>query len=259
MPATSGTEGAYETDADKIYRSRGYRVPRHYSEGDYTTSQLRERVELNRRQRYAEIIGDLPDITPDDPLADYDNIDPYADDPEMTLHYVESFFSNVNDSLYYIFPHARFVLWLRSCYTKSSEDKMLLYAILALGSIFSERPDRIVALKRNYRVARFAIQKNQHKLSLQLVQSHIVMSLLYFAGGYLIASWDSIGSAARAVSGLRYNMESGGVVVDQNHACDFGLHPQALMECRRRTFWVAFMLDVRYTLLGNKTEVKCVY
>jgi hypothetical protein len=122
---------------------------------------------------------------------------------------------------------------------------MLLYAILALGSIFSERPDKIGALRQNYRIARFSIQKNQYTLSLQLVQSHIVMSLLYYATGSLFGSWDSIGAATRAVSGLRYNMESGGVVVDQNHACEFGLHPQALMECRRRTFWVAFILDVR--------------
>lgn len=248
-----GTEGAYETDADRVYRAHGFRPPRHYSEGD-STAQSPEKFEFYRRQEHSEIIGDFPDITPDDPLAGYYNIDPFDSDPEMTLHYVESFFSSVNDSLYHIFPHARFILWLRSCHTKSPEDKMLLYAIMALGCIFSERPDRIGALRRNYRIARFAIQKNQHALSLQLAQSHIVMSLLYYATGSLLGSWDSVGAAGRAVSGLRYNMESGGVVVDQSYACDFGLHPQALMECRRRTFWVAFILDVRDIFADNDAE-----
>lgn len=242
MPTPSGPEGVYETDADRVYRSRGYRIPRHYSEGD-STAQLPRKFELHRRQQYSEIIGDLPDITPDDPLAGRYTIDPYENDPELTLHYVESFFTNVNDSLYHIFPHGRFILWLRSCHTKSTEDKMLLYAMLALGSFFSERPDRLGTLRQNFRIARFAIQKCQHNLSLQLAQSHTIMSLLYYAAGSPFRSWDSAGAAARAVSGLRYNMESGGVVVEQNYACDFGLHPQALMECRRRTFWVAFILD----------------
>ncbi|KAJ5099690.1 hypothetical protein N7532_006691 [Penicillium argentinense] len=240
MLTPSVNDGTYETDADRAYRARF----RHYSEGDLAARQA-EQIESYRRQQYSEILADLQDMNPSDPLASSWNIDPYESHPEMTLHYVESFFSNVNDNLYHIFPHTRFILWLRSCHTKSAEDKMLLYAMIALGAIFSERPDRIAALRQNYQIARFAIQRRQHVLSLQLAQSHLIMSLLYYAAGSLVGSWDSVGAAGRAVSGLRYNMESGGVVIDPNHACDFGLHPQALMECRRRTFWVAFTLDVR--------------
>lgn len=242
----SRTEGTNETmaDADRARRTRMYRNARPFASGADLLARPPEHIETNRLPEYSAILGELWDINHDDPLAGSWNVDPYESDPEVAMHYVECFFSSVNDGLYHIFPHARFILWLKSCHTKSAEDKMLLYSMMALGSIFSDRPDRVVALRRYSRIARFAIQKSQHTLSLQLAQSHLIMSLWYYATGSSVGSWDSIGAAGRAISGLRYNMESGGIIVDQNQVCHYGLHPQALMECRRRTFWVSFILDV---------------
>ncbi|KAJ5381391.1 uncharacterized protein N7496_003819 [Penicillium cataractarum] len=239
----SGMESAHDpmVDADRAYRQRAYRIPRPF--GDESLVRQVEYTEANRLPEYSEILGELRDTNSEDPLVGSWNVDPFDHDPEMTLHYVETYFSNVNDGLYHIFPHARFILWLKSCDTKSPEDKMMLYSMMALGSIFSDRPDRVTALRRYSRIARFAIQRSQHNLSLQLAQSHLMMSLLYYAAGLLAGSWDSIGAAGRAVCGLRFNIESGGVIVSQNQACEYGLHPQALIECRRRTFWVAFILD----------------
>jgi hypothetical protein len=246
MLTPAGTEGTYQTmaEADRAYRSRMYRIPHPFT-GDDSVARAPTHIEANRLPEYSEILGELRDINSDDPLAGSWNIDPFQNDPESTMHYIESYFSNVNDGLYYIFPRARFIQWLKTSHTKSAEDKMLLYSMMALGSIFSDRPGKVVALRRYSRTARFAVQKSQHTLSLQLAQSHLIWSLWYYATGSLVGCWDSIGAAGRAVSGLRYNMESGGVVVDHSSVCDFGLHPQALIECRRRTFWVAFVLDVR--------------
>ncbi|KAI2793953.1 hypothetical protein POX_a00541 [Penicillium oxalicum] len=228
-------------DAERAYRQRAYRIPRPFEED----SHIRHTTypETNRLPEYQEILGEMRDTGPDDPLLASWNVDPFDHDPEMTLHYVDTFFTYVNDGLYHIFPHARFILWLKSCNTKSQEDKMVLYSMMALGSIFSDRPDKVSALRRYSRIARFAIQRSQHNLCLQLVQSHLLMGLLYYAAGSLVAAWDAVGSAGRAVSGLRFNIESGGVIVGQNQPCEYGLHPQALIECRRRTFWVAFILD----------------
>ncbi|KAJ5947629.1 hypothetical protein N7466_000644 [Penicillium verhagenii] len=239
----SVSESTYDTmtDAERAYRSQGYRGPRSHVVGDHPITRAPEHTETLRPE-HSNIFGDLRDINIDDPLTSSWNVDPYQSDPEMTMHYVESYFTSVNE-LYHIFPHTRFILWLKSCHTKSAEDNMLLYSMMALGSIFSDRSERIMALRRYSRIARFAIQKSQHVLSLQLTQSHLIMSLLYYATGSSVGSWDSIGAAGRAASGMRYNVESGGVVVDQNQVCDYGLHPQALMECRRRTYWVAYILD----------------
>lgn len=247
-PLVTPTEASSETmaDADRALRARMYKIPHPFVSGADPLARQPEHIETNRLPEYAEILGELQAINTEDPLAASWQVDPYECDPEMVMHYVECFFSNVNDCLYHIFPHARFILWTKSCRTKSAEDKMLLYSMMAMGSLFSDRPERVVALRRYSRIACFAIQKSQHTLSLQLAQSHLIMGLWYYATGSLVGCWDSIGAAGRVVSGLRYNMESGGVIVDQSQACEYGLHPQALMECRRRTFWVSFVLDVRF-------------
>jgi len=246
MLTPSGQESTYETmaDADRALRSRSYRFPPPFSGADDTLGRASAHIENSRSPEYSEILGELKDNSSDDPLMTSWYLDPYESDPDTTMHYTECYFLHVNNGLYHMFPHGRFPLWLKSYPTKSAEDKMLLYSMMALGSVFSNRTDKMGAMKQYARIARFAINKSQHNLSLQLAQSHIIMSLWYYATGSLAGSWDSIGAAGRAVFGLRYNVESGGVV-NQSQISDYGLHPQALIECRRRTFWIAFVLDVR--------------
>lgn len=247
MLTPSAQDATYETmaEADKALRSRSYRFPPSLPGADDTLGRPSAHIESTRSPEYSDILGELKDNNSDDPLAASWHLDPYESDPETAVHYTECYFLHMNDGLYHMFPHGRFSSWLKSYPTKSADDKMLLYSMMALGSVFSDRPDKMAAMRRYSRIARFAINRSQHTLSLQLAQSHIIMSLWYYATGSLVGSWDSIGAAGRAVFGLRYNVESGGVVVDQSQICDYGLHPQALIECRRRTFWIAFVLDVR--------------
>ncbi|KAL4918477.1 hypothetical protein BDW62DRAFT_65563 [Aspergillus aurantiobrunneus] len=192
---------------------------------------------------YAEILTEIKDLDAHDPLTNDWKTDPHAVDQESTIHFTETYFTYVNDRLYYMLPRRRFLLWLKSCHTKSLDDKMLVYSIMALGCVFSDRPDRMTAMKRYSRTARYALEHSQHSLTLQLAQSRIIMSLWYYAIGALVKSWDAAGAAVRAVCGLRYNVEFGGVIVEQSQSCEYGLHPQALIECRRRTFWIAFLTD----------------
>ncbi|KAJ5512234.1 hypothetical protein N7463_001786 [Penicillium fimorum] len=245
MLTPAGQEAPYETmaEADRGLRSLSYRFPSSLSSADDTLARSSAHIESTRTPEYSDILGELKDNNSDDPLAAAWHLDPYESDPEAAIHYTECYFLHVNDGLYHMFPHGRFGLWLKTEPAKSADDKMLLYSMMALGSVFSDRLDKMAAMKRYSRIARFAINRSQHTLSLQLAQSHMIMSLWYYATGSLVGSWDSIGAAGRAVFGLRYNVESGGVIVDQSQKCDYGLHPQALIECRRRTFWIAFVLD----------------
>lgn len=201
-------------------------------------------IEPYASTEYAELLMEVKDVDPGDPLTSDWNKDPYETDAELTTHYIESYFTHVNDALYYMFPRGRFILWLRSCRTKSLADKMLLYSMMTLGSVFSDRPDKVMTLKRISRTARYAMEHSQHNFTLQLAQSRIIMSLWYYAIGALVKAWDSIGAAVRTVCGLRYNIESGGVTASETQVCEYGLHPQALIECRRRTFWIAFLIEV---------------
>ncbi|KAF9885431.1 hypothetical protein FE257_012953 [Aspergillus nanangensis] len=241
MLTPSAMDGTQESLGEPEYPYR----PRLYGLGRVSggAEDLTRRPGTNLSPDYSEILIEMKDLDPQDPVASDWNMDPYEADSELAIHYVESYFTYVNDRLYYLFPRRRFLLWLKSCHTKSLDDKMLLYTMMTLGSVFSDRPDRFIALKRYSRTARYAVGHSQYKLSLQLAQSRIILSLWYYAIGAHVRSWDEVGAAVRTVTGLRYNVESGGVIVEQPQACEYGLHPQALIECRRRTFWVAFLLD----------------
>lgn len=138
------------------------------------------------------------------------------------MYYAERYFFNVDDSLYRIFSHARFILWMKSCCTKSAGNKMLPYYMLAFGSLLSDRRDGVIGLRRYSRIARFAIQRSHHALSLQLAQSHLIMGLWSYATDSGVGSWESIGAAGRVLPGLRYNMGSAVAIVDQDKACDMG-------------------------------------
>ncbi|KAL4790300.1 hypothetical protein BDV19DRAFT_402229 [Aspergillus venezuelensis] len=192
---------------------------------------------------YAEMLTEIQDLDSHDLLAADWRADPYMIDFESTIHFIESYLTYVNDRLYYMFPRKRFLLWLKSCHTKSVDDHMLLYSMMTMGAIFSDRPDRMTAMKRYSRIARYAIERSQNTLTLQLAQTRIILSLWYYAVGALVKSWDAAGAAVRTVCGLRYNVEMGGVIVEQSQPCEYGLHPQALIECRRRTFWTVFLMD----------------
>lgn len=231
-----------ETDPDQLYRAKKRRLSRASAGGDEF---FKRTMNTQTPSDYTTILMDVNNPDLDDPLAIEWSTDPYEVDPEATSHYIETYLTYVNDNLYPIFPRRRFLLWLKSGTTRSLDDKMLLYCMLAMGCIFSDRPDKIVAMKRYSRTARYAVEHNRNPLTLQMAQSRIIMSLWYYAIGALLRSWDSVGAAVRTVCGLRYNIEPG-VVVEQSQICEYGLHPQALIECRRRTFWVAFLLDVSF-------------
>ncbi|KAL4742122.1 hypothetical protein BDV11DRAFT_37469 [Aspergillus similis] len=228
------------TDMDRQYAAR----PQHLSgERERMPRHSTSSAASSPSTDYAEILTEIKDLDTHDPLVTDWRTDPYAADPESATHFTETYFTYVNDRLYYLFPRRRFLLWLKSCPTKSLADNMLLYCIMALGSVFSDRPGKIAAMRRYSRIARYALEHSQHRLSLQLAQSRIIISLWYYAIGALVKSWDAAGAAVRTVCGLRYNVEMGGVIIEQSQPCEYGLHPQALIECRRRTFWIAFLTD----------------
>ncbi|KAL4929680.1 Zn(II)2Cys6 transcription factor [Aspergillus undulatus] len=197
---------------------------------------------------YAGLLTEIKDPDSHDSMANEWRADPYTTDSGSATHFIENYFTYVNDRLYYMFPRRRFLLWFKtshtnSSHTKSLDDHMLLYSMMALGSVFSDRPDRMAAMKRYSRTARYALEHSQRSLTIQLAQTRIILSLWYYAIGALAKSWEAAGAAVRTVCGLRYNVEMGGVIVEQSQPCEYGLHPQALIECRRRTFWSAFLTD----------------
>ncbi len=170
--------------------------------------------------------------------------DPYHVDPEITMHYMETYFNHINAATYRLFPRRLFLDWVRSETVKLPDDLMLIYTMLAMGSVFSSRAERKHEGSLFGKIARFAVERNHGNYSLQLIQSRLLLALYHFSIGDTHKAWDYGGMGFRVVSGLRLNLEDGITETRDDDVLDYGMNRHALEECRRRTFWVAYMMDV---------------
>ncbi|KAJ4506133.1 hypothetical protein HRR78_008363 [Exophiala dermatitidis] len=169
--------------------------------------------------------------------------DPYQLHRGLTLYYVGKYFAHVDSAAYCTLPKKKFTHWVENCTSKSLEDKMMLYAILALGTVFVRQPTSEVHRATFLRIVHDAVLKCGDRLSLQLVQTRLILASLALSQGEYNRAWDSCGAALRTAFGLGYNTEEGVRVVGNPQTFDLGLDATALVECRRRTFWAAYVMD----------------
>ncbi|PGH12420.1 hypothetical protein AJ80_06727 [Polytolypa hystricis UAMH7299] len=193
-----------------------------------------------------------------DPMSQAWAQDPFEADPKPILHYLEMYFIYVNGATYCMFPREPFTQWVKFFRNKSLDDKMLLYAVLAVGALFSGKGQQKTEAARLAKIAKHAVDKSQHRLNLQLAQSRMILSVYHFMIGASVEAWDLAGSAIRAVCGLGLNVESEiPASASTNQAQEQALQNEAVMECRRRTFWIAFLLDRQSTfLLDSPTSLR---
>ena len=173
------------------------------------------------------------------------DVDPYDDDPTTTVHYLDSYFENINTTCYCMFPRKPFMKWVTQCHEKSPTEKMLIYTMLAHGSVFSSNPEQMrkVHVTHFLEIARHAMGQTVGKFSLPLLQARVILALLEFSLGNASRAWDYCGSATRAASGMKFNMERGLRDISKDQYLEFGFDRATLIECRRRTFWSAYIMD----------------
>jgi hypothetical protein len=78
-----------------------------------------------------------------------------------------------------MFPERPFTAWVLSGADKSLDDLMLIYAILALGTVFFPQSEHKVLGAHYASISRYACT-NRH-LTLQLVQARMILALYYSA------------------------------------------------------------------------------
>lgn len=180
-------------------------------------------------------------------------VDPFAVEPEVTLQVLDHFFQDVNNATYGMFPRHHFMQWVRGCPEKSQNEKLLLYAMLAIGSIFAEDTHAAFGQQCAH-VAADALQHTQGRYSMAVVQGRLLLGLFHFAKEASEVGWDYIGAGVDAALYLQYNTEDGCSRNDTsaNARSEFGLSAEQLLECKRRTLWSAFMMD-RYC--GNRSTL----
>ncbi|EMC94122.1 hypothetical protein BAUCODRAFT_74686 [Baudoinia panamericana UAMH 10762] len=173
--------------------------------------------------------------------------DPFAVDREVSRHLIDSYFNHVNSGAYCLFPRKRFMDWLTHATDKCQRERTMLYAMLAMGSVFTD--DRFSGYgKRCAQVAKDAILATISTSDLPVIQARLVMALYYTGKGASGLARDFAGLAIRACSGSGQSLftEPAPDAMERLRArgrIEFWLTPEQLVECGRRTFWSCFLLD----------------
>jgi hypothetical protein len=117
--------------------------------------------------------------------------------------------------------------------------------MLAHGSIFSSNFAKVRNSDRKFfeKIARGAMGKSVGNFSLPMVQTRLILGLLHYALGNGFRAWDYCGMAVRAACGMKLNVEKGLQAIAEDERPDFGFDKGTLIECRRRTFWSAYLMD----------------
>ncbi|XMA09752.1 hypothetical protein WAI453_002543 [Rhynchosporium graminicola] len=166
---------------------------------------------------------------------------PFSTNPMLVTELITVFFKHVPETAYSMFPEGPFKAWILSVSEKSVEDLMLVYTVLALGTVFSQDSEHKAFGAQFAAVARFGCDNS--RFSIQLVQSRILLALYYFAINNPEDSWDFCGAALRAASGIKLNLEMEKTDDAYRKTFPYGLNRAGFAECRRRTFWSCYLMD----------------
>jgi len=168
--------------------------------------------------------------------------DPYTIDHEGTLRLLESFLASVNDSTYCLLPHTYFVYWVKTSPNKTPDERLVLYAILAVGSKFFEGP--LSGMGRQCAdIATEALRHRVGHMTMAVAQARLLLSVYYYACGIPGTASEYLGSAISTLTFLKFNTERGCLDFGEREQHDFRFDNAQLAECRRRTMWTAFLLE----------------
>lgn len=165
---------------------------------------------------------------------------PYDADPVLTKELVSVYFSNIASTAYSFLPETPFMEWLTGSTPKSSDDILLIYAILTVATIWSSNPRASKIGTDLAKTARFA---SAGAFGLQVVQARQHFALYFESIGSLERSWDFLGSAIRAAIGSNLHLELPAHSNLDVSTLPLGLNRGSYAETRRRTFWSCYIMD----------------
>lgn len=165
------------------------------------------------------------------------DLDPFLFDAVLTKHYVEQFFIHVNRSPFLIIPRASFMLWL-DCPTKTNTEKMLLYAVMAAGAVFSKHEDGSVHRMMFTRIAEDGLRKSATWFQVAVVHTLLILDCIYSFTTDVLKASDYSNSAIRCAYGLQLNYEV--TYRKVNSDCRYVTNGQ-VAEYHRRAYWLAYI------------------
>jgi hypothetical protein len=185
-------------------------------------------------------------------------------DSEKTIRLLESFLYNVNDTTYLLYPHDYFVYWAKTSSGKCPDELLVLYAILALGSVYirdaavsagqqgadlmgealrsmGQRCADIVSEALRNRSE--ALRNKSDTLTLPIAQSRLLLALYCYSQDDALVASEHLSLAVNTLTYLHLNTETGCLAIDAGEQHAFRFDSAQIAECRRRTMWAAFLME----------------
>ncbi|KAL9089669.1 MAG: hypothetical protein Q9165_005701 [Trypethelium subeluteriae] len=180
--------------------------------------------------------------------------DPFEVGPEITLHLLDLFFKHVNSAAFNLFGPKSFTRWVTSGKHKCHDELMLLYSVLAAGSLFA--PELSIGT-RLVDVASYGIRRRLGNFNLQSIQTRQILGLCAFARGRKTEAWDYSGAALRGIVSKKYTSEEGIQERDESEwECPpYGMTVAQMVESRRRSLW-SFCGDFPSLMQGEDISTK---
>jgi hypothetical protein len=222
----------------------------------WTASAIGTPVQVSRGKSEASISRYLgPSIECLDHQSQLHIEDPYLVNPKATLCFLELFFRRSAGGLSMLFPETSFTRWVQTSPQKHQDECFVLYVILGLGSLsattgfgcFAEHCTESLRKKTARLDGNFGVAA---------MHARLLLAHYHYALGNENMGWELSRCTLTAMNVTRLSCEQGsqGVVTIPAQQL-YGLSQAQLVECQRRLFWAAFLLDVGGQTLGAKSKL----
>lgn len=168
------------------------------------------------------------------------DVDPVSVDSKLAKHYINAYLVHANTQTIDMFPSQHFTQWATGNQNKSLHDKVMLYALMALGSVYSDDQNRA-----NHRaIFKTIVYQELDDLELQpcleLIHTILFLSIVEFADGRDQRADNVLNKSVGAVSALQMNVE----LPPDDKTTAYGFSPSMYGECRRRTFFTLYCREI---------------
>lgn len=171
--------------------------------------------------------------------------DPIHVNEVVTLELLDLYFAYQNGGCYQVISEAAFLEWVDQCTDKEETDLMIIYACMALGSIYTNDPKLKNAGTEAWQVAQHLEVKRAGQHDSQLALTRLHLALYSHVKDMPEKSFEYTSTACRCVAALRYNTEAGcAALADDVKSNEFRLEPRKVIEFRRRVFWLTYLAEV---------------
>ncbi|PNS21088.1 hypothetical protein CAC42_3426 [Sphaceloma murrayae] len=180
------------------------------------------------------------------------DVDPFETNPDDTVRLLNAFFVQSIACCNNLFPKRPFWKWVTGNRHKSTDERMVLLAMLAIGGATAK--DKSSFAVSCAERASLAAASRLGKFGLPLAQARLLLCIYRYAKGHDSLASEYQSGAINVLKMCGMNTEAGCAVSDSDPVL-FDLKREQLVESKRRTFWSVLLLDRQTCVYFNTFSV----